>query len=109
MIHLISSKRIPEYNVNFVVCIGRSVINICKTATLLQNERMGPLDRPRDIDNYVAQFDQHQRIIYTQLKYDIRNVNPEKQMPHGIIVQIKLVGQNIMQDFIHCKEIEHVH
>ena len=55
----------PEYNVDFVVCIDRSVIDICKTATILKNERMSPLDRPQDIDNYVAQFDQHQRIICT--------------------------------------------
>ena len=31
-------------------------------------------------------------VSYVQLKYDIRNVNDEKQMPHAIIVQIKLVG-----------------
>ena len=82
----------PEYNVDFVVCIGRSVIDICQTATILKNERMIPLDKPQDIDNYVAQLDQHQRIIYTQLKYDIGDVNDKKQMPHAIIVQTKLVG-----------------
>ena len=72
-------KLAREYNVDFVVCIGRSVIDICKTATILINEQMSPLDRPQDVHNYFAQFDQHQRIIYTQLNYDIRGVNDERK------------------------------
>ena len=82
-----------EYNVDCIVCIGGgSVIDNGKTAAILKNEPMNRLNKPQDIDNYVAQVDEQQRMIHTQLNYDIHSPNDEKPMPHTIIVPTTLVG-----------------
>ena len=86
-----SIERTREYNVHCVVCIGGvNVIENGKMAAVSKHQPMGRLNKPQDVDEYIAQVDQHQRRIHTQSNSCIRSPN-EKPMPHTIIVPSTLV------------------
>ena len=98
-----------EYNANCVVCIGGgNVIDNDKIAVVVKHEPMSRSNKPQDIDRYVAQVDQHQRMIRTQLNSGSRSKN-EKPMPHIMIAPTTLAVATKIQDFIHYKNIKNEH